>query len=626
IPSTISNVPPPPPPPPPSKGWATPTSGPNSARASMLLGANLNVLLSARKDLPVTPSTKMKQLQWDKLPQQQVSKTLWDDEEPLKEKEMLAKLSSDGIWMQMEEDFKAKQLVINLLGKYFVPDIRIGLWQLIKVMPAARQRRAELKSVLDSQTKKRVEILIQRVKKLAPEEVALKIKEFDQDVCTQVFLSELKRVVPTPEQVGKLNVYRNADAEELAGLHSADRLMVKLIQIDRLGQRIEGMLYKISFDEQWALLDDGARKLSEAGKALLGAAHFKELLNLILLIGNYMNGTGIKGGAFGFRVSSINKLVDTKSVNNTTLLHFLERTVSKHFPQMEEFLNELTKPAEAYRVNLAEVRKGLSELREGLNTIRAELRDHFSEVDQNDRYSKQLWGFLGKATQRLEDVVDDVNNADTTFTEVVKYFGEDDKNMKSSEFYGIFKTFITSYRKCQLDNRTVAEEKQAVEKRKQAAEELKLNRAKAREAASAQEVEDTSVLDNLLEKLRNGDSVGRRMRRTRNNTGARPSEPLSLDTDTIIGGVGNNTADIARDMLAQLKSGGFEMFVPTSPTISASAPPPTTRRRRLRAGTMAAELAAELEAVGEIGEDWTLSPTGSALEIMDTIVGEDAGQ
>lgn len=62
-----------------------------------------------------------------------------------------------------------------------------------------------------------------------------------------------------------------------------------------------------------------------------------------------MNGTGIKGGAFGFRVSSINKLVDTKSVNNTTLLHFLERTVAKHFPDMETFMEELEKPAEAYR-------------------------------------------------------------------------------------------------------------------------------------------------------------------------------------------------------------------------------------------------------------------------------------
>src|SRR5712691_439721 len=80
-----------------------------------------------------------------------------------------------------------------------------------------------------------------------------------------------------------------------------------------------------------------------------------------------MNGEGAKGGAFGFRVTSINKvssvqpntlaldsqcylkLVDTKSVNNTTLLHFLERTVAKHFPEMEAFLDELSKPAEAYR-------------------------------------------------------------------------------------------------------------------------------------------------------------------------------------------------------------------------------------------------------------------------------------
>jgi len=41
--------------------------------------------------------------------------------------------------------------------------------------------------------------------------------------------------------------------------------------------------------------------------------------------------------------------VDTKSVNNTTLLHFLERTVSKQFPEMEQFLEELDKPADAYR-------------------------------------------------------------------------------------------------------------------------------------------------------------------------------------------------------------------------------------------------------------------------------------
>ena len=87
----------------------------------MLLGANLNVTVLARKDMPITPGTKMKQLQWDKLPQQQVSKTFWQEEEHSKETEMIAKLSNDGIWLEMEEDFKAKQLVINLLGMPISP-------------------------------------------------------------------------------------------------------------------------------------------------------------------------------------------------------------------------------------------------------------------------------------------------------------------------------------------------------------------------------------------------------------------------------------------------------------------------------------------------------------------------
>lgn len=58
----------------------------------------------------------MKQFQWDKLPQQQVSRTLWSAEEPQKEEEMMKILQMDGVWSEMEEDFKAKQLVVNLMG------------------------------------------------------------------------------------------------------------------------------------------------------------------------------------------------------------------------------------------------------------------------------------------------------------------------------------------------------------------------------------------------------------------------------------------------------------------------------------------------------------------------------
>jgi hypothetical protein len=42
---------------------------------------------------------------------------------------------------------------------------------------------------------------MQLVKKLEPEEIAYKLQQFDPGICTQVFLSELKRVLPSPEEV-----------------------------------------------------------------------------------------------------------------------------------------------------------------------------------------------------------------------------------------------------------------------------------------------------------------------------------------------------------------------------------------------------------------------------------------
>lgn len=74
-------------------------------------------MVNLRKDIAITPNTKMKQLQWDKLPHQQINKTVFNDDEPNKENEWVKKLQLDGVWMEMEEDFKAKQLVINLMGR-----------------------------------------------------------------------------------------------------------------------------------------------------------------------------------------------------------------------------------------------------------------------------------------------------------------------------------------------------------------------------------------------------------------------------------------------------------------------------------------------------------------------------
>ncbi len=45
---------------------------------------------------------------------------------------------------------------------------------------------------------------MQRVKRLSPEEIAMRIIQCDQEVCDEHFLRELAHVLPSPEQVGIL--------------------------------------------------------------------------------------------------------------------------------------------------------------------------------------------------------------------------------------------------------------------------------------------------------------------------------------------------------------------------------------------------------------------------------------
>ena len=285
-------------------------------------------------------------------------------------------------------------------------------------------------------------------------------------------------------------------------------------------------------------------------------------------------------------------------------------------------------------MNLQDVRKSLTELREGLKRIKQELADHYSDIEQADRYGKQMWSFVRKATGQVEDLVDDVNHADATFNEVVKYYGEDERNMSSSEFYGIFKTFVTSYKvclfepsiisakfssslqKCRSENISIQEEREALEKRRQAAEDARANKLKHQETAPEQTEEDNAALDNLLEKLRNGDTVGRKARRTRKSVAARQTTaPLTLNTDVLLTAKsGDETVDIARDMLMRLKSDGFDALTPSTPTVSSM-----RRTRRKRDSEGVAALAALEESISPSGISREDSESSQPSITLDSI-------
>jgi len=115
-----------------------------------------------------------------------------------------------------------------------------------------------------------------------------------------------------------------------------------------------------------------------------------------------------------------------------------------------------------------------------------------------------------------------------------------------------------------LQNQTIAEQKLALERRRQAHEENRSNRQKEQEATAGDEHE--GALEKLLTDLRNGDTISRKARRRR-PAPENQLAPLPLNLA--------DSSNVARDMLARLQSDGFE----------ATPPIVTTQHRRRRRRT-----------------------------------------
>ncbi|MBW0464588.1 hypothetical protein O181_004303 [Austropuccinia psidii MF-1] len=523
----LAPTPAPPPPPPPPQPPSAPKPPPPMMKAPPVPG--LMHPSKNRKELGIFASQKLKQLQWEKISKDSISKTVWASNF-IDENRLLDMLREDGVFLEIEKDFKAKQAKA------------IGM-----------KKKEALKSILDPRVRQRIEMIL-----LKPgadldmgTRVAIvieKIRRFDEEFCTQTFLTELNGVIPDPTQVGLLNRHKTDSEDDLALLHAADRFLVELIKFDNLQLRVEGMLCRVMFDEAFSILDQNTNKFNAATQALKNAQHFSGLLNLILLLGNFLNGNNFQGGAFGFRVSSINRLVDTKAtpsedagpaqLGDFTLLHFLEKTVSHSFPEVAGFLDELAEPANACRIDLLAIVKNFTELKQEIDKTRLALYNKF-DLDNigNDGYRQRMPKFIREAVNKLAILKDEITLAKTSYTDVLTYFGEETderKQMNSMSFFGIFKTFVTSYRKARDENQRWSEARKARQKRL----ELEQSRKEAKEANDSD-----PVLEDILAKIRTGTPSRAPVRR-----GRAERERVTLNGNGDVGGA-------AAKMLALMKSG-----------------------------------------------------------------------
>ena len=231
-------VPPPPAPPgapkpPPFGGFkssTTPTA-PKMALGNSGPGGRL------RKELPYMANIQMKQVNWETVNPDRLDKTIWGTNNDVDELQWANKLKQTGIFEQMEEEFKARQIVKAVTTK----------------------KKKEYVSILEPKSQERIEILLKKmssepdmVSKLLA--IVRGIYTCNDQMCTEVFLTELLPMLPNPQLQGKLSQHKTEDEAQLAQLHPADRFLVELMKIEHLTIRVNGMLFRQTFPENYSSL------------------------------------------------------------------------------------------------------------------------------------------------------------------------------------------------------------------------------------------------------------------------------------------------------------------------------------------------------------------------------------
>lgn len=104
-------------------------------------------------------------------------------------------------------------------------------------------------------------------------------------------------------------------------------------------------------------------------------------------------------------------------------------------------------------VNLSDIRRDLTELRTKLKKITDALHQNYEDIleniDSDDGYPIKMFRFTAEAKSSLDALTDKVTLAETTYSNVLNFFGENAdpaSMMNTDEFFGNLNTFVSSYK------------------------------------------------------------------------------------------------------------------------------------------------------------------------------------
>uniref|UniRef100_A0A673AZX3 Formin-like 2b n=1 Tax=Sphaeramia orbicularis TaxID=375764 RepID=A0A673AZX3_9TELE len=219
-------------------------------------------------------------------------------------------------------------------------------------------------SLLEANRAKNLAITLRKAGQ-GSEVICRAIQTFDLRTARVDFVECLMRFLPTEAEVKLLRQYER-DRKPLEALSDEDRFMMQFSRIERLNQRMSIMTFMGNFSDNVQMLTPQLHAMIAASVSIKSSQKLKKILEIILALGNYMNSSK-RGAVYGFKLQSLDLLLETKSTDRTqTLLHYIANVVREKYPTVSVFYNELHYVDKAAAVSLENVLCDVKELQRGM--------------------------------------------------------------------------------------------------------------------------------------------------------------------------------------------------------------------------------------------------------------------
>ena len=297
----------------------------------------------------------------------------------------------------------------------------------------------EKKTFLEADRTRMMNIVLNKIK-IDALDISDAIEQYNTNTLTQDICDLLLPIMPTEAEIKEVATFNGDVLQDLA---ICDQFVLIISGIIGYKERIKSILFKYNYLEDYLIITKEINRVFKVFKFLKEDENLKKLLEIMLALGNYMNGGSSRGGAFGYTLKSLTKFSDTKSNGYT----FIDYTVKFIYEQVKdgakifEVLKKLKKFDKMQYQSIVEGVKQMENRWKDVQALKKLVVSRKQELMAEDKSEAFLNDFYNDAEEKIKEIKDKLEKIDKDYEDVVKYFGENSEKFPLTQLVDTFRKF-----------------------------------------------------------------------------------------------------------------------------------------------------------------------------------------